>query len=250
MYCSRCGNQYEAIPNFCRVCGQAIGGAVPATGPARFESLRRLTTPLVVGLGLVIAFDILLAAINIERISLANRIIAGESYREVEADFSALVYQIVNSLYVLPFLMASIVFMIWIYRASRNLEPLGCRNQKYSPGWAVGWFFIPLANLVMPFLVTREIWKGSDPRYPDGVSWLQAPLSAVVPAWWTLNVIGLLLGGPALLAFTDDSATGLLAESWIYLIGNVVEIGAAVLFILLVRRVTSRQDEKGLSLPA
>ena len=39
---------------------------------------------------------------------------------------------------------------------------LGANNLKYTPKWAVGCFFVPFLNLVMPYQVVREIWKASN----------------------------------------------------------------------------------------
>lgn len=193
---------------------------------------------------LVILFDLAFIAIDVERINLANRMTAGHNHTDDELDATDLAEQIAVFLYTPPFVIAGIVFMIWIYLASRNLSPLGNRSQTYSPGWAVGWFFIPVANLLLPFLIMKEMWKASDPKVTDGDSGRNAGVSPVVPIWWGLNVASIVLGVPFLIMSTNDSVTGLLRESWISLIGNVLEIGAAVLFIVLVWRMTSRQDEK------
>lgn len=48
-------------------------------------------------------------------------------------------------------------FLIWEYRAFNNLSVLRARNLEFSPGWAVGWWFVPFANLVKPFQVVREL---------------------------------------------------------------------------------------------
>lgn len=89
MYCSRCGNRYEASPNFCQACGQPLAAVAPAAGAARFESLRPLATALVIAIGIGIAFDVIVAALDIERISLAYRIIAGGAYPEAMAPVPA-----------------------------------------------------------------------------------------------------------------------------------------------------------------
>ena len=47
--------------------------------------------------------------------------------------------------------------LMWVHRAYRNLPALGARDMAYSPGWAVGWWFIPFLNLVRPYQVVREI---------------------------------------------------------------------------------------------
>src|SRR4030095_10643316 len=36
-----------------------------------------------------------------------------------------------------------IPFLIVLHRAYANLSPLKARNLEFSPGWAVGWWFIP-----------------------------------------------------------------------------------------------------------
>ncbi|MEM8874460.1 MAG: DUF4328 domain-containing protein [Planctomycetota bacterium] len=54
-----------------------------------------------------------------------------------------------------------VYYMMWQYRAAGNLGPLGVREQRYTPGWNVGWWFIPFANLVMPFRCMRELETAS-----------------------------------------------------------------------------------------
>ena len=244
MYCSRCGSRYEASPNFCQACGQPIAAVAPAARAARFESLRPLAIALVIAIGVGIAFDVIVAALDVERISLAYRIIAGGAYPEAEAELSGTVFDAANRLRVFPFLLASILFVVWTHRASRNLEALGSLGQKHSPGWAAGWFFIPLANLVMPYLVVRENWKASDPGRRDGQDWSRGPVPAFLTVWWGLIIVSLLLTVPALVARMDDSATGRLHEGWIGLADTLLEIAIAALFIVLVRRLTARQEEK------
>src|SRR6266404_5443429 len=40
-----------------------------------------------------------------------------------------------------------ILFSIWVYRANLNARALGGKDMRFSPGWAVAWFFIPVMNL-------------------------------------------------------------------------------------------------------
>ena len=49
----------------------------------------------------------------------------------------------------------------FMYRAMRNLHTIGSKIADISPGWAVGWFFVPFANLMMPYRAMREIVEGS-----------------------------------------------------------------------------------------
>jgi len=61
-------------------------------------------------------------------------------------------------------LLANIfAFASFTHRASRNLLTLKSAKQGFSPEKAVMWFFIPVFNLIKPWAVFRELFRGSDP---------------------------------------------------------------------------------------
>ncbi len=66
-------------------------------------------------------------------------------------------------------------FLVWVYRAHANVHALGFNELKFSPGWAVGWWFIPFFNLVQPARAMAPSCIGSPRRaiLPPG-----APTSA------------------------------------------------------------------------
>ena len=67
-----------------------------------------------------------------------------------------------------------IALLVWVYRAHRALHAHKART-SLSAGLAVGGFFIPFANLVLPFLAIRDavrVGKGS--------------LELAVVLWWPL----------------------------------------------------------------
>ena len=69
------------------------------------------------------------------------------------------------------FFAAAIATLRWLYLAKANAFAFGAEDMMVSPGWAIAWFFIPFANLVMPFIAMRETWKASaEPR-----DWQAAP---------------------------------------------------------------------------
>src|SRR5207245_1107765 len=60
-------------------------------------------------------------------------------------------------------IITAVVFLIWLYRSYANLQALWTEGHTYAPGWAVGYYFIPILNLFRPCQVMQETWKGSDP---------------------------------------------------------------------------------------
>ena len=93
-------------------------------------------------------------------------------------------FGIVDALAIADFLIilgCVIVVGRWIYLASKNAHLLSS-DLTISPGWAVGWYFVPFANLIKPFHAMREIWwashdsgGGYEERAPQLVGW-----------WWGL----------------------------------------------------------------
>jgi hypothetical protein len=150
---------------------------------------------------------------------------------------------------------AIILSMMWVYRANRNARALGAEGMKYSPAWSVGWFFVPLASLVMPYFVIKEIWQASRPV--SSGQWRKAFVSPILPVWWVVAVISsmirysrwhMLTRSPAAEAvgFLDLgmhlSLDYELSWSWGLLIGDAVAIAATVLTIVVVLSITNIQE--------
>jgi len=75
-----------------------------------------------------------------------------------------------------------VLFCVWIYRVSCNSRALGIQDMRFSPGWAITWFFIPVANYFRPFQVVSEIWKASNPATQD--NWKEKSTPFLIKAWW------------------------------------------------------------------
>lgn len=88
-----------------------------------------------------------------------------------------------------------ILFGVWIVRSGKNAWLLAglhrstwragsLSSPKFledTPGWAVGWYFIPIASLWKPYVAMRDIVRAS--TIEVGLpGWL-------LPTWWTLWVI-------------------------------------------------------------
>jgi hypothetical protein len=59
-----------------------------------------------------------------------------------------------------------LAFPMWLYRANQNLRAFRAEALDFTPGQAVGSFFIPLINFVRPYAVLSEVWRASDPNLP------------------------------------------------------------------------------------
>ena len=80
--------------------------------------------------------------------------------------------------------LTAISWVLWQYRAHANLRGLGRGHLDHRP-WAIGWWFVPIANLWMPFKVVREVWKASEPA-EDPVAWIGVRTWSVLGWWWAM----------------------------------------------------------------
>jgi hypothetical protein len=151
---------------------------------------------------------------------------------------------------------AGVYFFLWVYRACDNLYALGNLKLKYSPGWAVAWFFIPFANLVMPYLAMADILKRSaipgNNAIPDGQS-MNKPTPIWIILWWAIFIIRLVLtllvmavGMIKAFSFAirgdfSSYANGMENYQFFFL---GLELVHAVITILMLRQITNLQEAR------
>lgn len=85
---------------------------------------------------------------------------------------------------------------LWIIPnlSNRNARALGATGMELTPGWAIGWYFVPVATLWKCYQALKEAFKASHPDFAD--NWREAPRPSILPRWWTLWVIATLLIRP------------------------------------------------------
>ena len=90
----------------------------------------------------------------------------------------------------------AVLTMIWMFRMSANLRTLGRHGQTWAPGWGIAsWFVPPCVIYAVPWLMFRELWKGSDPACdPSDPAWKNGRVSPLVNVWWVLYGLVPLLG--------------------------------------------------------
>lgn len=119
---------------------------------------------------------------------------AGLETGEGEFMSAGLIIAGITSLFDMPVRIGLIVFfLIWIYKAYKNLTPLRAYHQEFTPGWAVGWWFVPFMNIIRPYQVVREIYNESDPEYESDMGFLSSTgqgAPAFISLWWMAFLFG------------------------------------------------------------
>lgn len=98
--------------------------------------------------------------------------------------------RIIAIIYFAVFIISGIIILKWIYRANYNARQLGAKDMKFTPGWSVGWYFIPVFWLWKPYQAMKEIWKASYNPIDRG----NTEVSAILPWWWFFWLINNFLG--------------------------------------------------------
>jgi multisubunit Na+/H+ antiporter MnhC subunit len=225
-------------------------GSAPSAAyapPARWRSLRGLTTALT----WLFSAHIALTAVLIIGVLNHLRVLGDKEIGGLVLDTDA-----VNDANTLPAAMillsglvglaTFVLLIIWLYRAAKNNEALGRQNPRLGPGWAIGGWFIPIAWWVIPFIVLDDVWRGSDPSIARGdPNWRRSSTMGAIWAWLVTAVIFTI---PSAIASSTgdvraDEPEKVRRDDILRIIGAIGAIVAAVLAIVVTRRVAARQEE-------
>jgi hypothetical protein len=212
-----------------------------------YQSCRTHVLALCVLLGIGMLLDLAGVAVELSQASLLSAMAAGQKFANADLEANDARVQLVGIFTMIVYVATVIVFLIWIHRAHKNLAAFDTAGLEYSPGWAVGGFFVPFLNLIRPFQVMREIWKASDPDvdYDNANSWQYSSTSPLLAAWWGTWIVSNILGR-LVFSFSKDakSIEALLNLTYLSIASDVVNLIPAALVIIIVRSIERRQQQK------
>jgi hypothetical protein len=213
--------------------------------PQDFRSPKILSFFVMAGIALVALFDFISGAIGVGQVINPNL-----SWRYHDGSIHS-IWLVIQSLAVLfkflIFIVAGILFLVWLNRANKNLYELQPQHVEFSSGWAVGWWFVPFASLVKPFQVVREVWWESDPNRSNEHQFLSASLHSApvyMGFWWAAWLISNLLENITFRVFDADNLASVGITGFLFIGTGIVSVIAACLAIYLVYDITRRQNER------
>lgn len=143
-------------------------------------------------------------------------------------DSAHLVLALAALIYILSVVITAILGLVWTFRVAWNARHLGAKGFDSSPAMSVGWYFVPVANIVMPYRALRQVYSAS----LDPSDWKDDTRPIVATWWWLILLSGVIskiggMGGDAMNAL-DVVATVMLTI-------------AAAVFAVIAKRVASAQ---------
>ena len=259
-HCAPCGAELwaqwrEGNGYRCRRCGGFTPNAalgLPETGPAPrstpldgtwvspgYRSGHLRATIACITLGLASGSVFVIAILTFGVIGLLGDADPGSlaiggagGYVEVVAAWS-----LVNGVTVI---LAAVAFLAWQSRSVANVPWLGGGTPGISPGWSIGWWLVPFANMFMPYRSMADLER----RTTFG-----APRSRLLGAWWVLFVACNAADGLLSFAMTDttsiDDARALIVVDVIALLGLAT---SGILGIAVVRGIQRASDARAAAL--
>lgn len=177
MTCPHCSADNPATGIYCRACG------LDRTAPLIHPQAKVYT---VHGIGLAaVAAVVVSTVLTVLGVALAPvaRSMAEQAQADRDTDLLQRAYLVelaITGVDVLGLLVAGVLVIIWLYRARVNLDAFPEAQPGMAAGWAIGGWFIPFANFVIPCRVMHQVASASLQQRRVGLS---------TGLWWTGYVV-------------------------------------------------------------
>jgi hypothetical protein len=145
--------------------------------------------------------------------------------------------QIVSIVHVVVTVASGILILRWVHRANWNAHSMGA-PLRFTPGWAVGWFFVPVMNIWRPYQVVKEIWEASF----RAIAMQGSTAPGIVGLWWFLWLVYCTLGNVSFrVAMNAKDVPGLISANVLDLAANLSIVPLCMTFLAMMARVQEMQ---------
>jgi Domain of unknown function (DUF4328) len=215
--------------------------ASPAASRQAFRDPTTITKILVVILWVVLALDVVAVVSGLFEYQLLQQIQSGDINGPDLRDAAAaddLRQRIIGLSQFSLYIVTVIVFGRWIYVLNSNKKPLGAGDLQFSPGWAVGWFFIPILNLWKPYQAMKELWQVS----ANPLHWQSQERGGLLPWWWFLWILSNVLGQISFrLSIGATDVSTIVASNLTDIFADAGSVALEIVAIIMVSRIAKMQ---------
>jgi len=146
--------------------------------------------------------------------------------------------RVVAIVQVVLWLVGGVTTLAWIRLANKNARALGATDMEFTPNWAIGWYFIPVANLWKPYQAMAEIWRASG----GSKNWKSEPAPGILAIWWFVWLASNILDR---LAFRLTMKAELIPElqdaSLVMIASDVLSVFLSLILLEVVKDISRRQ---------
>ncbi|QGX61804.1 DUF4328 domain-containing protein [Alteromonas mediterranea] len=136
------------------------------------------------------------------------------------------------------FIVSGILILKWIYQANQNARQLGAKDMAFSPGWSIGFYFIPIVSLWKPYQAMKEIWQASQ----NPSNWPAEKVSSILGIWWFFWIANSIAGQAAFrLSRRAEEISEIMNVNLVSQASEVISIPLALVTWLLIKNVSNVQ---------
>lgn len=151
--------------------------------------------------------------------------------------FADMVVGLAALLYLAALLMAGFLVLKWVHRSNAIAQALAS-GMSITPGWSIGWFFIPIGNLWKPFEGVRQSWQVSH----DPAAWQEVPVPTHLRWWWACWLVwGAVSNASFRLALRAETVSDYLLTDYLDVASGIVALPLGLLLVWIIRRLTDAQ---------
>lgn len=162
----------------------------------------------------------------------------------IRADRNDVRVSLVTIIFIGFLVSAWVIIGRWLFISAKINHLSGIKGLRFKPGWAVGWYFIPIANLLMPYRSLQETFKASF-KLEEGQS-KKIPID--FPIWWISFWLGYILGN---ISFSMSQSLGDLYTyeevnkiTYITISSDFMLIISSVFFLRIVKIISNNQKNE------
>lgn len=206
------------------------------SGPLRFRSSRTRAMVAMAALAVAGVLD-LVSVVHLTGFSkLADDVVSGAAGSSEANAFDATTATI-GGLFAITLIVCGIAYLAWLSRAVENAPALGAGTPRHSPRGAIGWWFVPFANFVIPYQIVADLHD----RLATAIDSDRA--RPLLLGWWLTWLGGNLIGYGT--RFTGSNSIDQLKSAiTITMVSDALNLVAAVLAILVIRRILGRETAR------
>ena len=147
--------------------------------------------------------------------------------------------QVIARLTLIVLIVSFSVSAEWLYKAAKFYSNVGATGLKFTPGWTVGWFCIPILNIWKPYQAVRQLYQVAT----DWRNWQSIPVPNIFRLWWGLWLFSNAVG--QMLFRTSDSLTEI-GSIQMYNLACVatlpIDLGLNYVFLKIVLDISGKLD--------
>lgn len=223
---------------------------MPDASDYRYRAPGVLVTVVTALLGLSIALSVLFTVLSLREMWLLGELEAAGGFAAPAEAFERLaanemIVGVLNFAVLGLTVVTAVPLIMLVHRQTANAWALGAERGRpldYSPGWAVGYFFIPIANLIRPPQVMAQNFRYSDAAAARG----EGRVPPWPYLWWTCWVFAGFVGRGQLAVIAAAEGNGDLDLYWwaevLSIAQDLLTVGAAVGGILMFRDLARTQE--------